>query len=114
MYKIAQITDDSKQKQILILPDGSPVTFHIEFIPMQYSWFIRELTYSDLTIYNLRISNSPNILHQWKNKIPFGLACFSKDNREPTQQKDFSSGNSVLYILSEEEVAQYTGVLTGG
>lgn len=53
------------------------------------------------------------MLRQWKNKIPFGLACYSVQNREPSQQQDFSSGTSKLYILNAIEVQQYEQLLAG-
>jgi hypothetical protein len=114
MYLIQQITDDPLQSQTLILPDGTSLGLTINFVPMQYGWFITELSYGSFTLNGLRISNSPNMLHQFKNQIPFGLGCFSTNNREPSQQEDFSSGTSQLYILSAAEVAQYAGLLQSG
>lgn len=113
MFKIEQISSAPKQKKTLVLADGSQVVMEMYFAEMQYGWFIRELTYQDFTLKGLRITNSPNMLYQFKNKIPFGLACFSKDNREPMLKQDFSSGASVLYILSEEEVEEYAELLSG-
>jgi hypothetical protein len=114
MYLIQQITSDPLQKQTLILPDGTSLSLTINFVPMQYGWFITSLVYGSFVLNGLRITNSPNMLHQFKNQIPFGLACFSSENREPTQQQDFSSGASNLYILSAAEVAQYAGLLQSG
>lgn len=113
MFKIEQITDDTFQKQVLILEDGTQLTLFIYFRPQQFGWFISELSYQTFTLKGLRVTNSPNFLHQFRNQIPFGMACFSTDNREPTQQEDFSSGQSVLYILSADEVAEYTRFLSG-
>jgi hypothetical protein len=39
---------------------------------------------------------------------------YSTGNREPSQQQDFSTGASQLYILSAAEVAQYAGLLQSG
>lgn len=114
MYLIQQITEDPLQNQTLILPDGSSLSLTIYFVPMQYGWFITSLTYKDFAIQGLRITNSPNILYQFQNQIPFGLACFSTQNREPTQQQDFSSGASLLYILSQEECQQYAELIRNG
>jgi hypothetical protein len=114
MFLIQQITTDPAQKQTLILPDGTSLSLTIQFVPMQYGWFITSLVYQSFTLNGLRITNSPNMLHQFRNQIPFGLACFSNNNREPSQQQDFSSGASQLYILSAEEVAQYTELLQSG
>lgn len=114
MLLIQQITSDAKQQQTLVLPDGSTVLLQLYYRPMQYGWFVNELSYGGFTLYGLRVTNSPNMLHQWKNKLPFGLACYTVDNREPTQQEDFSSGNAKLYILTEAEVAAYAEFLANG
>jgi len=114
MLTIQQITADPYQKQTLALDDGTTITLIIRFIPMQFGWFIDELTRGDFTINGLRITNNPNMLNQFRNSLTFGLACFSANNREPSQQEDFSSGSSVLYLLTAAEVVQYTELLTGG
>lgn len=114
MFLIQQVTNNPNQKQTLVLQDGTSLTMTIQFVPMQYGWFITELTYQSFTLRGLRITNSPNMLHQFRNQIPFGLACFSAANREPSQQDDFSSGASTLYLLSAAEVVQYTEFLAHG
>jgi len=113
MYQIQQITSDSFQKQKLILADGSVVGFTIQFKPMQLGWFVTELTYGNFILRGMRITNNPNLLYQWRNVLPFGLACFSTDDREPSQSQDFSSLASIMYILSAAEVAHYSDVLSG-
>lgn len=114
MYKIQQMTTDASQTQNLILPDGSTVTLTIYFIPMQYGWFIQSLSYQDFVLQGVRLTNNPNILQPFKNQIPFGLACFSSSQREPTLQEDFSTGASSLYILTSEEVEEYAEFLSRG
>jgi len=114
MFKIQNITTAAKQKQVLILPDGTSISFSIEYIPLQIGWFIREISYNDFVLNGVRISNSPNLLYQYRNQIPFGLACFSTiAEREPTLQEDFFSDASKLYILTEAEVADYARYLSG-
>ena len=66
-----------------------------------------------LVLNNMRIVNSPNMLHQYRNKIPFGLACFSITQREPNLQDDFSNAASTLYILTEAECQAFTEYLSG-
>ena len=104
MFRIQQITDNAYQQQTLVLPDGESIFIQIEYKPMQYGWFIRRLEYLDFVINGVRICTSPNLLYAFKNQIPFGLACTTEANNEPTQQQDFSSGRSKLYILTAEEV----------
>lgn len=113
MLRVTSITNDPYQKQTLFLPNGQSVVLFLYFRPMQFGWFIPELRYQDFVIKGLRITNSPNMLFQFMNQIPFGLACYSKENREPTLQDDFSSGNSVLYILTEDECQAYLEFVRG-
>lgn len=114
MYLIQQVTDQALQTQTLILPDGTSLQLTIYFIPMQYGWFITSLVYGGFTLQGLRITVNPNMLRQFKNQIPFGLACYSNGQvREPTQQEDFQSGAFSLYILASAEVTQYEQILAG-
>jgi len=112
MLLIQQVTSDTLQKQTIVLEDGSSFTITLYFMPLQYGWFIQELVYGDFILRGVRVSNSPNILRQWKNKIPFGLACISKGKREPYFIDDFSSANSSLYVLTESEVQAYEDYLS--
>lgn len=114
MYQILNLTADAAQTQNLTLPDGSVMTFTMTYIPMQYGWFFTSITVNTFTLNNLRITNSPNILYQFKNILTFGISCFSVSNREPSQQEDFLSGASNLYILTSNEVAEYAEFLGNG
>lgn len=113
MYQVQNLTSGARQKQTLVLEDGTNIQIQIRFSPMQYGWFIDSISYGDFILKGARIVNSPNMLHQWRNKIPFGLACFSAHDREPSLQKDFSSGASKLYVLTQAEVEQFTSYLNG-
>jgi hypothetical protein len=117
MNLIQGLTNDPLQDQTIILPDGSSFFLEIYFMPNQLCWVINSLAYVTSTInFSLsgyRIVNSPNLLNQWSNVIPFGLACMSAGNRDPSLQEDFSSGNSHLYTLTENEVAEFTQYLQG-
>ena len=115
MYLIQQITSDPTQTQTLILPNGNTCNLTISYAVQQYAWFILSLTYgTNFTLQGMQITANPNMLHQWRNAIPFGLGCFVTGNREPSQIQDFSSGAAQLYILSQAEVAQYTAYLAAG
>ena len=117
MYQVQQITSDSTQTMNLLLPDGTSINMTINFKPMMLGWFIQSLTYVKGTISfslsGLRVSNSPNMLRQWKNIIPFGMACASTANREPSLQQDLSSGASKLYVLTPGEVEQFEELING-
>lgn len=113
MFQIQNITTNARQKQTLILPDGSQIVISLYFCPLQQGWFIPNLTYKTFVLNGLRIVNSPNMLHQYRNQIPFGLACFSTGQREPSLQEDFFSEASKLYVLTEAECETYTEILSG-
>jgi hypothetical protein len=114
MIQITNITADARQQLRIRLPDNSIVVMHLEYKPQQLGWFITNLTWNTFTLNGRRITTSPNMLHQFKNLISFGLACFTTDNEEPMLQQDFSSGRASLYILSAAEVAWYTAFLANG
>jgi hypothetical protein len=114
MYIIGQITDDFMQKQTLILPDGTSLQMSLYYIPLQNGWFITNLTYGTFTLTNIRITVAPNFLRQFKNQIPFGMACYANNvSREPMFQEDFESGAFSLYLLDAAEVTQYEDILSG-
>lgn len=114
MLQIQKITDDPLQTQTIVLPAGDSFTFTMYYVPLQYGWFITNFVYGSFVLNGLRICNNPNMLYQWQNLLPFGLACFTASNREPTQQEDFVSGASNLYILTQAEVLAYTAYINGG
>lgn len=114
MLSIQGISADPKQKFNLILPDGSQFQMEIYYRAQQFGWFITKLVYGDFVLNELRITNNPNMLYQWQNLIPFGLACFTLSNREPTQVQDFDSGDSNLYVLTQAEVLEYTRYIENG
>ncbi len=113
MNIIQNLTNAPKQQMTLILEDGTQIALTIRFIDMQYGWFMDEISYGDVTIEGRRICTSPNMLQQFKNLVPFGLACFTKDNNEPRFQEDFSSGYATLYVLTAAEVDALTLRLRG-
>lgn len=106
-------TQDTKQNQNLILPDGSALSLTLKYVPLQFGWFIDSLVYQSFTLTGYRLFTSPNLLQQYVNQIPFGLACLTSDNGEPTQQQDLSSGYATIYILTAAEAAQFTRILRG-
>jgi len=114
MTQIQTMTADYLQDQTFFLPDGSSVSIEFYYRPTQYGWFINSLTYGSFVLNGLRISDSPNLLRQFKNQLPFGLACVTNALRDPTQLEDFASGASNLYFLDASEVQDYEDFLSNG
>lgn len=105
MKIITGIKAQAKQEFTLTLDDGSTVLIYLQFKPQQLGWFF-DLTWgTEFTITSFRLVNSPNILKQFSNKIPFGLACLTQSNFEPTAITDLSDGSTTLYLLSAGDVA---------
>ena len=98
----------------LLLPDSTTVSVTLYFAPQQFGWFFTNITYNTFVLNYLRVVNSPNMLLQFQNQIPFGLACYSTNNREPSQQTDFSSNASVLYLLDQTDMAEVYSFLQSG
>lgn len=115
MNLLQNLTTDPIQQQTIVLPNGQSFIYTMNFYSMQRGWFFSNITYGSIFAINgVRICNLPNILYQWSNLIPFGIACFSPSGREPSLQQDFASGASNLYILSPAEVAAYVAYVRGG
>lgn len=114
MNLLSNITSDPYQQLTVVLADGSTFVMTLYYVPMQNCWFITNLTYGTFVINSLRITTNPNMLYQWQNIIPFGLACFSPSEREPTEQQDFVSKASSLYVLTKAECEAYAAYIRGG
>lgn len=114
MLKITSLTSAPLQKHSFTLPSGESVKITFYFSDIQYGWFINELVYDTVTIRGLRIVNSPNMLHQYRNQLPFGLACQTISNREPTQIDDFKSKAAQLWIVTEDETSDFLEYLKNG
>lgn len=113
MRKVFGISNQSKQTVSLPLEDGSSFRMTLSYNPRTLSWIIVELTHKEFILNGYKIYNSENFLHQFRNLIPFGLACRSVNNREPMLLEDFNSDNSQIYLLDAKETTAYWGKLSG-
>lgn len=103
------------------LPDGSKLVIGLLYRQSQLGWFFTTLNWnSGAWIENgRRVVTHLNMLRQYKNQIPFGLACFTVNNREPTQIQDFTAPSkgvapaSGLFLLTASEVLEVEAVIRG-
>lgn len=108
MLQINRITKDALQKHTVFVEEtGLSFTMILYFMPMQYAWIIRELTYDGFTLRGITVVNSQNLLHQFKNKLPFGIICESKEGRQPSLIEDFESGYTRLGVINSSEVKEF-------
>ena len=103
MRQITDITSDAKQKYDIILDDNSVVELTLEYIDSKQGW-IFSVTRNDFTVNQRNLVVSPNVLRQFRNYIPFGLAVFSTDKLEPAFIDDFTNDRISLYILNESDL----------
>lgn len=113
MQLITQVTSDVSQARTVTIPSGDTFTLQIRFVPLQLGWFITNLTYKDFGLNGYRIFTSPNILRHYENQLPFGIACLTQDGFEPSLQTDFSTGYAGLFLLSQDEVKEWSDILNG-
>lgn len=112
MYQITNITDDPKQKLNVVLPDGVSIAqLSLRYLANLRSWYM-DVLYEDISIKNRRICSSPNLLRQWNNVLPFGLACYTTDDSDPFFIDDFENGRCGLLVLTPDELDNYQQMLS--
>ncbi len=104
MKLIEGLTDQSKQSTILTLTDGSKVLFYLEFRSQQRGWFF-DVTWNTVSVFGQRLVTSPNVLRQYLNTLPFGIAVVTTDGAEPLTASDFSEGTVSLYLLEGSDLS---------
>lgn len=122
MLQITGVTADPSQQLTVSMPDGTKLILNMQYIDQNSGWYFNPqaegafgLNWNNQTwVENgRRIVSHPNMLRNYRLQIPFGLACFTTGNREPTQIQDFASGASNLYVLTAAEVAEVETFLQG-
>lgn len=103
MKQIDKLTASSKQKFIIAAETGEDIEIYLQYNPSQESWNI-SLSYQDFVINGLQLVVGGNILRQYSNVIPFGLAVGSLDGLDPKYITDFVSGRVALILLNEFEI----------
>jgi hypothetical protein len=78
----------------------------------QYSWYM-DLIYGDWELNGYQVVLHPNILRQFRNQIPFGIAFVSTDGIEPVLESDFADDRVSMYILNSSEVEEIENVFYG-
>jgi len=82
MIKIELLTEYPKQQFNASISGYSTALIYLEYKPLQYGWFIN-ITWGTFVIKNERVSNSFNLLRQFKDIIPFGIYVTGVDSLDP-------------------------------
>ena len=103
MTWINTLTNSANQSMILKLGTGALVNFSIKYFPNQQGWYY-SFNYGSFTINNRRLVVGANLLRAFRNLLPFGFACLTKDGYEPVYQNDFANGRAQFYLLNAADV----------
>lgn len=103
MIFIDRISNAPKQSYTLNGPNNEQIKFFLWYAPSQQTWFF-SIQYLDITIRGLQFVVGPNILRNYRNLIPFGLAVTSIDGLDPLYISDFTVGRISAFLLSQAEV----------
>ncbi len=102
MKTITSLKATARQYFKTPLATGQYVETTLRFLPAISQW-VADVTYEDFELTGMRVCNSPNILTQYSEIIPFGISINVADGGEPFMIDDFSSGRATFSILSAEE-----------
>lgn len=103
MNILNKITNLPQQTFFLTGNAGQVITLALRFLPSQNSW-IMDLSYGDFQANGIAVVASPNLLRNYRNIIPFGMACFVTDGLDPYYIDDFSSQRVALYLMDATDV----------
>lgn len=106
MIQLTTLNDAPSQQTNVALADGSEVTLTLTYLPAVQRWSL-DVQHQDIPpdgqALGLNLCTHPNLLRQWRNVIPFGLAVVSTDQGDPVSVEDFASGRIILYVLDSSQ-----------
>lgn len=104
MLYINKITNDPQQSITLTGIPGATIAMTLRFMPRVQSW-VMGITYNAESINGIGVVTSLNLLRQFKNNLPFGIACLRTDGLDPYTVNDFSFQTANLYLLDSSDIA---------
>lgn len=105
MLFLNKITAEAQQKFFLTGNVGQRIIMKLRYMPTQMLWLM-DIEYGDFKTNGIAVTSSPNMLRNYKDLIPFGLACVTGDGLDPYYIDDFSSGRSAMYLLNAADVIE--------
>lgn len=106
MNILTGLSDDPAQQNTVTLPDGSTAILSLNYSPQQTGWFFGvQYPTTGFVLTGQRLTAFPNILVQFQEQLPFGIACVTQDAVEPTGQQTFIDGTTDLYLLDSNDCA---------
>lgn len=105
MKQITSLTSEYKQNLTISIDTGKILKLNFRYSETQSCWFY-EFTYEGFRAGWYTLVNSPNMLREFQNILPFGIGCSTIDGQDPYFINDFTSGRAKVYILTKDEVFQ--------
>jgi hypothetical protein len=105
MRQLDKLTSDPAQRYTVVTETGVTFILTLKYLPRISGWAF-SIVYGDTRINDMQLVASPNLLRQWINIFPFGLAITSTDTLDPLYVDDFTTGRIKLYVLSESDVGE--------
>lgn len=103
MRQINKLTNRSLQKIFLTGNAGQRIQMKLRYMPTQNLWMM-DISLNDFTVNGLNVVVSPNLLRQYRNNIPFGIAVVTDDGQDPYGVDDFDTGYCRMYLMTADEV----------
>lgn len=111
--QITNLTNFADQITQLQLPDGTIATMELIYQGATERW-ITNVSYGSFTANSIGLCCYPNILRQWKEILPFGIACVTADQTDPFDINDFSTGRVSIYLLDQTDISTIENTVFGG
>jgi len=112
MNQITTLTDDADQRMFYTLADGSAVQMEFVYRPAIQRWSV-SLSYGSLSLSGYLLCAGPNVLRQWRNLVPFGMAVASLDGQDPVAIDDFTTGRVQVFMIEGQEVEDVESQVIG-
>ncbi len=103
MKLLNKINDNAHQKFFLTGNPGQRIILVLRYLASQQMW-MADIEWGEFVLNGILVTASPNMLRNYKNLIPFGLACTVVDGLDPYYIDDFDKGRASLFLLSAAEV----------
>ena len=113
--QVTNLTGFADQLLVLQLVDGTSLTLELIFQGATNRW-CGIVTYAPGNFNSglIDLCCSPNILRQWKEILPFGIAITTADQTDPFDINDFTTGRVSMWLLDQADVAEIELVVYGG
>lgn len=105
MTIIEGISDQPQQQITVPLLGGTSFLLTLSYSLQQGCWFYSINWNGNVVCNGQRLVTSPNVLRQYINTIPFGIACLTNGNIEPTGIEDLSDGTAQLILLQGADIS---------